>query len=67
VSSKFRYNLKNIFELMVRELSKTKIGNRIYFVDYKLRELRNVNNPHDRKCISIIFFSKSKKENYFFN
>jgi len=47
---------------MVRELPKVKIGNRSYLVDYKLKELRNINNPHDRKCISLIFFSKLKKE-----
>lgn len=42
------------------ELPKVKIGNKIYFVDYKLRELRNVNNPYDRKCISFIFLMSKK-------
>jgi hypothetical protein len=47
---------------MVRELPKIKVGNRIYFIDYKLRELRNTNNPHDRKCISLILLSNQKRE-----
>ena len=30
------------------ELPKQKIGKKTYYVDIKLREFRNVENPHDR-------------------
>jgi len=30
------------------ELPKQRIGNKIYYVDMRLREFRNVKNPHDR-------------------
>lgn len=31
----------------MRELPKIKIGRKTYFVDERLNEIRNVNNPHD--------------------
>ena len=32
---------------MVRELPKVQIDGKTYYVDRRLRELRNVENPHD--------------------
>lgn len=36
---------------MPRRLPTVQIGGKEYFVDERLNELRNVNNPHDRKPI----------------
>lgn len=33
---------------MVRELPKVRLGKKEYYCDERLREIRNVDNPHDR-------------------
>jgi len=37
---------------MVKALSKIKIGNKTYYIDKKLGEIRNVKNPHDAETVS---------------
>jgi len=34
---------------MVIALKKVKIGNKVYFIDSRLNELRNIKNPADRE------------------
>jgi len=41
-------------EKMVRELPKVRIGDETYYIDDLLGELRNVNNPHDRRSLTCI-------------
>ena len=31
----------------MRELKKLRIGNKIYYLDNRLKQLRNIENPHD--------------------
>lgn len=37
---------------MIRELDKVKVGNNEYYIDEKIGELRNVDNPHDIKPLT---------------
>ena len=37
---------------MVKKLPKIKIENKIYYIDKRLSEIRNVNNPHDAETVS---------------
>jgi len=41
--------------LMVRELPRVKIGRKVYFVDERLGELRNIKNPNDRESIELAY------------
>lgn len=38
--------------IMVRELERIKIDDKEYYIDERLEELRNVNNPHDVRPLS---------------
>ena len=38
---------------MVVILPKIKIGNKTYYVDKRLSEIRNVKNPHDAETVSL--------------
>ncbi|MDP8216013.1 MAG: hypothetical protein P9L98_01660 [Candidatus Kaelpia imicola] len=38
---------------MVRELPKIQIGKKNYFIDKRLNQIRNVNNPHDFESVSL--------------
>ena len=33
---------------MVRELKKVKLKGKLYYLDARLKELKNINNPNDR-------------------
>ena len=49
----------------VRQLPIIQIGKKLYFVDLRLNEIRNVKNPHDRKAITpelIVGWSKKTKK-----
>ncbi len=41
---------QNIF--IVRKLPEIKIGNKKYYIDKRLGEIRNVKNPHDAETVS---------------
>ena len=37
---------------MGKELSKIQIGKKTYYIDKRLGEIRNINNPHDAESVS---------------
>lgn len=45
---------------MVKMLPVIKIGRKMYFVDERLGELRNVKNPFDRESIELAYTKQGK-------
>jgi hypothetical protein len=40
---------------MVRALPTVEIDGKVYFIDERLRELRNINNPHDSRPLDDMY------------
>ena len=37
---------------MIKKLKTIQLNNKKYFVDERLKEIRNINNPHDSESVS---------------
>jgi len=46
---------------MVRALPMVEIDEKVYFIDERLRELRNVNNPHDSRPLDDMYKKEVKR------
>jgi hypothetical protein len=40
---------------MVRALPTIELDDKVYFIDERLRELRNINNPHDSRPLDDMY------------